>query len=437
MLASSIHRPYAFPMTGIGQIDMDVLRTLAVALAAGLLIGVERGWTHRKAQPGSRVSGIRTFCLTGLAGGVAGLLPLPLMTVIAAGVAAIMVVGYVRSSSGTERGDRENVSATSAIVGLLTFGLGLMSAQGLWVQALAAAAVTVLLLSMRAQLHGWLKGMNAKEVEAVARFALIALVILPLLPDQAMGPYDAINPRKIWLVVVLVSGLSFAGYVASRRLGPERGLLITAAAGALVSSTAVTIAFARKLKAGAAGEGALIAGIAIASLVMFIRVMLLSAALIPSALPALALAMVPATIVAVALATLALFRARDGQGDGEMKLGNPLDFIPALILAALVAAISVGVYWVKGAIGDAGIAILLSITGLADVDAAVISMSSLPPGTLDPYTAGLILAGPILVNTAFKGVLAIVIAPGRKGWRAAFPLFASVAASGAGLALFA
>lgn len=415
---------------------MDILRTLAVALAAGLLIGLERGWAYRREQPGTRVSGIRTYGLIGLAGGVAGLLPLPLTTVIAAGIAAIMVVGYVRSSK-SEEGSRENVSATGAIVGLLTFCLGLLAAQGLAVQVLAAAALALLLLSMRAQLHGWLKGMSTAEVEAVARFALIALVVLPLLPDQAMGPYDAINPRKIWLVVVLVSGLSFAGYLASRRLGPERGLLITAMAGALVSSTAVTVAFARKLKAGAAGEGALTAGIAIASLVMFLRVMLLAGALIPAALPKLALAMVPATVVAIVLALLAFIRTRGGQGNGEMRLGNPLDFVPALILAVLVAGISVGVHWVQEAVGDAGIAILLSITGLADVDAAVISMASLPQGTLDPDSAGLILAGPVLVNTAFKGVLTIAIAPGSKGWRAAFPLFASVAASGIGLLLLA
>ncbi|MBK5264328.1 MAG: MgtC/SapB family protein [Alphaproteobacteria bacterium] len=412
--------------------DINVIRVLAIALTAGLLIGMERGWQYRESPPGSRVSGFRTFGLIGLSGGVAGLLPMPLMVILAGGVAATLVAGYLRSTEHDK-----NVSVTNTIVGLLTFGLGIAATLGFGIQVLAAAAVTTLLLSMRHQLHGWLKGMSAAEIEAIARFALIALVILPLLPDSAMGPYDALNPRKIWLVVVLVSGLSFTGYVLSRRIGPERGFLITAACGAIVSSTAVTIAFARKLKADVPGEGALIAGIAIASLIMFIRVMLLTAVLMPSVLPSLALAMVPATITAIVFVALALRRTDDGHHGGDMKLGNPLDFIPALILGAMVAGLTVAVRWAETQFGDTGIAILLSIMGLADVDAAVLSMSGLPAGTLSPRDAGLILAGPVLVNTACKGVLTLIIAPGRKGWRAALPLFASVAASGAGLAFLA
>lgn len=408
--------------------DMDVLRGLAVALGAGLLIGLERGWQYRKGPPGSRVSGFRTFGLLGLAGGVAGLLPPVLMAVVAAGVAATLAIGYAR-----ETRDNSNISATGTIAGLLTFAIGAMAARGHWLPALAGAAVATLLLSMRHQLHGWLRGMNAAEVEAVGRFALIALVILPLIPDRTMGPLDAVNPRRIWLVVVLVSGLSFAGYAATRRLGPKRGLLITAAAGAIVSSTAVTAAFARKLNAGAAGEGALVAGIAIASVVMFVRVMLLTGALAPYALPSLALAMVPATVTAVALALWALLRMEGRHEAGDIALGNPLDFVPALILAGIVVILSIAVRWAERAYGESAIAVLLSISGLADVDAAVITLSGLPPGTMDGRTAGLVLSSPILVNTAFKGVLALVLAPGRKGWRAAFPLFASVAASGAGL----
>lgn len=419
-------------MAGLGDLNMDVMRTLAVALAAGLLIGVERGWAYREEQRGGRVSGVRTYGLLGLSGGVAGLLPMALMTVVTAGVSAIMVIGYIRSSQS-----EENLSATSAIVGLLTFGLGLMAAQGFWVHVLAAAAMTMLLLSMRSRLHGWLKGMSASEVEAVGRFALIALVVLPLLPDRAMGPYDALNPRRIWLVVVLISGLSFAGYVATRRLGPKRGFLITAACGALVSSTAVSIAFARKLKAGAAGESALVAGIALASLIMLVRVLVLAAIFIPHALPSLALALAPATVVAVALAGLALRHVDQGRESGELKLGNPLDFFPALILAGIIAVLSIGVRWAQAQFGGEGIAILLAISGLSDVDAAIIAIANLPSGMLAPREAGLILCGPALVNTGFKGLLVWSVAQGKKGWRAAFPLFASVAASSVALIVLA
>jgi uncharacterized membrane protein (DUF4010 family) len=411
--------------------DLALLQSLGLSLAIGLLIGIERGWRLRDEKHGTRVAGFRTFGLLGLLGGVAGLVPVAMGATILLAASAILLTGYIRQS-----GDPQTLSATNAIVTLLTMLLGLLATTGFWVPALVAAATATLLLSMREQFHRWLKGMSSTEIQSVGRFALIALVILPLLPDQRYGPFDAWNPRQIWMVVVLVSGLSFAGYVATRRLGSTKGLLMTAVCGAIVSSTAVTAAFARRLKTDRDAEGALIAGIALASVVMFVRVLLLTFLLAPRALQSLAWTMVPATIVALILAALALRRMADRADAAEVKLGNPLDLTAAFGLAALVAVLAVASRWAEQRFGDAGIAVVLSITGLADVDAAVITLAGLPAGSLDGRTAGLVLASPVLINTAFKGVLAFIIAPSRTGWRAAMPLFASVLAACAALAAF-
>lgn len=411
---------------------VDELKYLSCALAIGLLIGMERGWQMRESAPGTRVAGFRTFGLLGLTGGIAGILPLPVAAAVLLVAGAMLVLGYARASLS-----QTGQSATTALAGLLTLALGMLATTGYWLQALAAAAVTTLLLSMRERMHGWLKGMSPEEIEAVGRFALIALVILPLMPDRSLGPYDAWNPRQIWLVVVLVCALSFTGYVATRRVGATRGLLVTALSGAIVSSTAVTAAYARKLVAPSAIEGVLIAGIALATVTLFVRALVLSAILMPSVLPSLALVMVPAIIVALLLAGLALRRMGQAGASEDVKLGNPLDFGPALILAGFVAVLAVLARWARDRFGDAGMAILLAITGVADVDAAILTMAGLPRDMIDAHTAGLMLAAPVLANTTLKGLLAIGIARNRRGLRAAVPLFASVAASGLALALLA
>lgn len=413
------------------MLDMDLLRTLAASLAVGILIGIERGWRQRDASDGSRVSGLRTFGLLGLTGGIAGHAPDLLGAVIGLAALSSLVLGY-RSALAREG----NLSVTNTLVGIVTFALGCMAARGQVSEALAVAAVTTLLLTLRTQAHAMLRGMTAQEVDSIARFALVALVILPLLPDRNLGPYDAWNPRQIWMVVVVVLGLSFAGYVATRRLGSKKGIMITALCGSLVSSTAVTATYARRLRQKDGPEAPLIAGIALASLVMFVRVQLLSIVLIPYAARSLALAMIPAFVVG-GLTTLIAIRARNAEvSASEVKLGNPLDFGPALLLAGLVAVMAIPARWALEQFGNQGIVVVLGLTGMWDVDAAVLTLAGMPRDILDGTTAGLVLAVPVLANTAFKGLLALGIAgPRQQGWKASAPLFASVLASGVGIAM--
>jgi len=411
--------------------DTDLLRTLAAALAVGVLIGIERGWRQRDEADGGRVIGLRTFGLLGLAGGIAGHLPELLAAVIALAATAGLVLGY-----RGELAQGTSLSVTNTLVGIITFALGVLAGQGLVSEALAVAAVTTLILTLRQRSHAMLKGMSDREVESIATFAVVALVILPLLPDAGYGPFEAWNPRQIWLVVVVVLGLSFAGYVASLRLGADKGIMITALFGALVSSTAVTVAYARRLRINDGPQGPLVAGIALASLVMFARVQILSIALIPYASRSLALAMVPAFAVGGLTMLLALRSSAKANGAGTVKLGNPLDFGPALLLAGAVALIAVPARWALDRFGDQGIVVVLGLTGMWDVDAAVLTLAGLPENVMEPDTAGLVLAVPVLVNTAWKGALALGIAgPHMQGWKASGPLFASVLASVGGIAV--
>lgn len=403
----------------VGADVYPTLMAIGQALACGLLIGTERGWSARTGEAGSRVAGMRTFGLLGLIGAIAVLSPPILGAIIAATTAVVIAYGYV-----AQRSQRISASATSAIAALATIGLGILAASEHGLVALAGAALVTILLASRARLHGWLAGLEQRELTAIARFGVVALVILPLLPSRQMGPYDAINPRDLWFVVVLVSGLSFSGYMLARRLGPGRGLLITAACGAMVSSTAVTAALARRMGKGAPNRQ-LAGGIAVASAVMLARVMVMVALLAPTILVRIAVAIVPALIITLPFVLRAFRETTEYQG-ADLKFGNPLDLRPAFILAALVAILSIACRWALNSFGDMGAGALLALTGVADVDAAIITFSRLPANMLADSGAAVALTIPILLNTAFKALLAAALGGRPNGLAAALPLILAI-----------
>lgn len=408
---------------------------VGVALALGLLIGVERGWAQRHEVAGARFAGVRTFGLLGLAGGVAGHLfadAQGLATVVLAAAAALVLEGYWRSS---QRGG--SISGTASLTGLIALSAGFLAARGETLLATAMAVCTVLLLALRRQLHGWVSRLDEIEVLAIARFALIALVILPLLPDRAFGPFNAWNPRQLWMVVVLVSGFSFAGYVANRLLGPSGGTLATAATGSVVSSTAVTAALGNRMREGEGAGPLLDAGVAVASVVMAVRVLTLTALLAPFAVPTLALLTAPTIAVSGVAAGVFLMRARrapPAPPTEALAVRNPFHIAPALLLMGLVMVMTLLAHWVLDRFGDSGLAVVLAISGTADVDSAIITMGSLPPGALAPELAGIVLLLPVVLNTLFKAATVLAIA-GRRGRASVAALGFSAAASLAALGL--
>ncbi|HTN14688.1 MAG TPA: DUF4010 domain-containing protein [Sphingomonadaceae bacterium] len=411
-----------------GSLDISHFIGVGLALALGLLVGIQRGWSLRNLPDGARFAGIRTYGLLGLAGGLAGVLYThaegPALILLAA-ASALVVVGYRRSSNGTQ------LSGTASMVGLITTASGFVVAMGERLLGTTIVVAMVLLLAMRGSLHRWINHLEEKEVLAIARFAVIAMVILPILPDRGFGPYHAWNPRQLWAVVVMVSGFSFCGYFAAKWLGASRGHIATAAAGAVVSSTAVTAGMAKRMREGEASPAILSAAISAASVVMYLRVAVLVGVLAPFALPHLAMLIAPGALVSLAATTWAIrTAARDEpQQASEAGVRNPFDLGPALLLTVLVMGLTIVAHWVLETFGDKGLALVLAVSGTVDVDSAIITMGNLPSGTLDPLTAGTVLAIPVTLNTLFKGAVAIGIAGWRNGKLGALPLFASGAAT--------
>jgi uncharacterized membrane protein (DUF4010 family) len=392
---------------------------VGTALACGLLVGIERGWKLKAQKPGTRVAGVRTFTILGLGGGIAGLIGLlgqPLVAAaLVAGAVATMVIAYAP-------GLKNQHDSTSAVAALVTIAIGFLAGSGSAGLAIACAAVAVALLALRTELHGFVERLEAEDVKALARYAVIAGAVLPFLPSGHYGPLGAWNPQKLWLVVVLVTGFSFLGYVANRIFGERHGTIATALIGGAYSSTAVTQSLAQRLGSEERG-GAEPAGIALASAVMYLRVPVLIAILSTRILLPLSLIVLPALVTAW-IAGLWLYRKAPRHA-GPTPPGNPIRLLPALGFVVFVAAAAVAAAWARGQFGQSGIAILLLIVGSMDVDVAIVTLGSLPADAISPLLAAIAISGTIIVNMGVKIGITLAYAR-RKGVSAALALTASV-----------
>ena len=395
--------------------------SLATALATGLLIGIERGFDLRGLRAGTRVAGVRTFILLGLVAGLAGLagnLGQPFVAAaLVAGCAAVLTVGYANRPGLKRRPD-----ATTPVAALAAVALGFIAGLGQPGFAIAGAAVVTLILALKTELHGFLDRLDEDDVKALARYAVIAGAVLPFLPSGSYGPLGAWNPQKLWLVVVLVTGFSFLGYVANRIFGERHGTIATALIGGAYSSTAVTQSLAQRLGSEEKG-GAENAGIALATAVMYLRAVLLIGILSTRVLLPFAIILAPAALVAWG-AGLWLYR-KAPKCDAPSPPGNPIALLPAFGFVAFVAFAAVAAKWAAGRFGEQGIAVLLLIVGSTDIDTAIITLGGLQPAAISPLLAAIAIAGTIIVNMAVKIGITLVYARG-KGVSAAVAMAASV-----------
>ena len=388
--------------------DFAVFWQLVTALAIGLLLGLERGWSGRTAQRGSRVAGVRTFGLLGLIGGVAALLHRAgasvLAGVIVAAVAASLCIGFV--------GDvvrNVSVSATTVVAAILVAALGAVVVIGHTQLAAAIAVCATLLLALREDLHGWIASLSLPELKATLRFLALSIVIVPLLPDRMLGPYAALNPFDLGLVVVLLSGLSFAGYWAMRYLGPRRGLLVTAGMGGLASSTAVALLMSRLSREHANYDKIFAAGIILASVMMLLRVLVLSAMFTHELL--LSLVFIVGAGVAIGVVVIAMFlQSVDDMPPGNSPtIANPFELMPALGFTLLLATILVASQWARHEHGEGSLLLVGALTGFFDVDSVIVSVKQLLISGL-PYrigTATILIA--VLVNLLAKALIPLVL----------------------------
>jgi uncharacterized membrane protein (DUF4010 family) len=399
-------------------------QNLAVATAIGFLIGFEREWSDA-AEAKERFAGARTFALAGLTGGTA-------TTFAGAGMVAaagLLCVGALAGASYWIKARADPAAgATTEIALVATYLLGALAASGAPGLAAAGGVGAAILLAAKARVVAAARAIAPKEIAAALRFLAIAVIVLPVLPDREFGPGGAINPRELWGFVVLISGLSFAGYWLVKYFG-ERGVVMTGVVGGLASSTATTLSIARLVRDGAAGATMGAAGVVAANVVMLARVgavlFIVSRATLAALWPALL-----AAAVAGAVAALALARRKPAEA-ARIDLGNPLDLGPALLFSSLLAAVALAADLLVSRYGGGGFLGLAAVTGLADLDALALSgAAQVNAGALDPRIAGLGILIAITVNMAVKGVLLAAIGGARAGGMA-LAAFAVMAAAGA------
>lgn len=379
---------------------------LALALAIGLIVGIERGWHDRDEGEGQRTAGVRTFSLIGLMGGIIGALPaaasVPLVAV------AFATLGLTLGAFMWREGHVENdYSATSLIAAMLTFALGVYAVLGDTTVAAGAAVATTVLLANKKWLHERVARITWVELRSGLVLAAMTFIALPLLPDSNIGPFGSFNPHELWLMTILIAGISFIGYASVKIAGHRRGLLLSAAFGGLIASTAVTLALSRMARDNAAHTAILASGVLAAGAVMFIRMLMVAGLLNPP----LAVSMAPALAAGAAAMGLSAFyfarrdshmEERDG---GEFTLTNPFSFIEVLRFGALLSGVTVAAAVVRHFFGDAGLLPLGAIAGLADVDAMTLSIAKLENPSALAAHAVLLTAG---VNTLVKSVYAWV-----------------------------
>ncbi|MYL22654.1 MgtC/SapB family protein [Vreelandella massiliensis] len=399
---------------------------LALALLLGTLIGIERGWVARDRGAGSRVAGVRTHALIGLLGGVSGLLAetltpwaFPLMFL---GLSVIALVGWREKVA--QSGD---VSITGLIGLLLAFSFGAMAVAVSPALATACAVITAVILDNKREIHGLLHKLQSHELDAALKLLLISAVMLPLLPNQGMGPGGVLNPYQLWWMVVMIATISFVGYFAIRFGGAEKGILFTGLFAGLSSSTALTLHFARQSRVETALSPLLASGILIACGTMFPRIIIYAAIIHPALIPPLIL---PVTLMALSLylpALLIWYQQRRGDAIDTPELNqNPLELRTALMFGALLTVIMLLGKWLREALGDTGVYLLATVSGIADVDAITLSLARMAQDDLNIASAvlGIIIAAS--VNNVVKGAMATGLGARALGWRIALPMLASV-----------
>jgi uncharacterized membrane protein (DUF4010 family) len=406
---------------------------LLVALALGLLIGLERGWERRDAPEGHRAAGFRTFGLISLLGAVSTLpitgLQQWLAPMMLAGLALIVAAGYWRSS---EQG--RDISMTSAVAALLTFVLGGMAGVGELTVAAASAVVVTILLGFKPELHRLLQKIAREELEATLRLLLISVVVLPILPNRGLGPWQALNPYRIWWMVVLVAAISYLGYFANRVIGLRGGVIATALVGGLASSTAVTVSLSREAKEQPASTNLFAAGITAASGIMFPRMVVIAAIVAPGLAIPLAIPLIAAALVSFAMAALVWWIHRDHAIDRDTpaQFRNPLNLRTAFEFGAFFTIIMFLSQAARQTVGARGLYLIGAFSGLVDVDAITLAVANLwSKGHIVPAVAVGTIVIAAAVNTIVKSVLAGFIGGPRLGIRVGGPLLIAMAAAAA------
>lgn len=398
---------------------LEHLPAFATSLAIGLLIGLER-----ERSPAAK-AGLRTFALTALLGTLAAMLSEKAGSpwILAAGF--VMVGGMIVMAYLEDRSIGDPGTTTEAAL-VLCFGLGAIVWYGETTLAVMLAIVTTVLLYFKPELQTLSKSLTRRDLLSFLQFAVLSFVILPVLPNRDFGPFDALNPYRVWLMVVLISGISLAGYAALRLIGARFGTPLLGFFGGLASSTATTMVYARHGKTGEALEKMAVTVILLASIVVLVRLAVLAVVISPRILPSFLPVLAGGMVLGCAAAYLSWRRIAGGEALPVPQIANPTEIRVALGFGLLYAIVQLGAAWLSQYAGNSGLYALALVSGLTDVDAITLSsLRLLELGRLEAGAAVTAITLACLSNMAFKlGMVAVV--GGRRMARLCFPGMAAL-----------
>jgi uncharacterized membrane protein (DUF4010 family) len=414
---------------------LDIFAGLGLALAIGLLVGLERGWRERKGPTGSRVAGIRTYGLIGLLGGLWGAM-LPALGPWPVAAAGIAFAGAFTLFQWREVVARNGFSVTSTIAGMVVFALGVYAVIGNRTVAAGAGVATMAILAARTNLHEFLKRLTWAELRSAVLLLAMTFVLLPILPDRTIDPWNSFNPHELWLLTLMIAVVSFAGYAAIRIMGPRRGVMLSAIAGALVSSTSVTITNSHMAKENAGGATSLFAAAICASWMMSLTRMTAIACVLNFALfrPLIYPIMAALGVLAVGVA-LFYRRTAEERERVQADFKNPLDLAFVLRFGALLAGVLVGAKILNRSFGSAGLLGLAGVSGFADVDPITITAAQLAGASVAAQRAAESILLAAAANMLTKIAVPIGVAGVRFGLKPALTGILALITGGAALLL--
>lgn len=385
--------------------NYEDLSTLGIALGLGMLVGLQREHSHQQ------IAGVRTFTLISILGTVAGFLTRDIENPFILPALGLSLAGMVFIAETKNKKNEFDPGQTTEVAILLMFAIGAYLVLGDRVVGIVAGALMAILLYAKAHLHNFIDKLKDSDVSAIMTFAGISLIILPILPDETYGPLDVLNPHNIWLMVVLIVGLSVVGYFIYKFFGKNKGIVMNGILGGLISSTATSISYARKQKE--APQIAAIAAFVIstASAIALVRVLIEVFVVIPEKLPALVLPIFFNFLVLSGLCVWLFFRVNKKSDEEELpEPENPAQFKTALVFGLLYGLILLVVAFAKEEFGNQGLYVVAVISGLTDVDAITLSLSRMmKTGSIEVASGWKLILLASLSNLLFKGIVAVSI----------------------------
>lgn len=387
--------------------DYRDLTTLGIAFGLGLLVGVQREASRNK------LAGVRTFTLIAMLGAMSGFLSRDfenpfIFPLIAIALTVILSIGNVMKLKTEPKPD---IGQTTEVAALLMFAIGGYLVLGERILGIIAGSGMAILLFVKERLHGFIEKLKDKELAAIMTFAGISLVVLPILPNETFGPLDVLNPYNIWLMVVLIVGISVTGYFIYKFTGQRVGIISNGILGGLISSTATTVSYARKTAETKPVSSMAAFVITAASAIALVRVIIEVGVVIPEKLNAIILPILMEFVLMAGLCVGMFYLINRRNSIDEMpEPENPAQFKSALVFGLLYGLILLAVAYAREEFGRGALYLVAVISGLTDVDAITLSLSQLmKKGSLQPENGWRLILLASLSNLMFKGVLAAVL----------------------------